>query len=157
MSGLGAWYCVCCWAHQGLSVLITYAQVFSCMYCWFLIFVFSAFCVLIFMYQEIIHGYVRDMSCEPSINVSWSTSALRVKLVLWNMFKPSSNFLTDRSKAVLLLWIHFVISVSCLSLSYCLVCFLQPCGHLLGKGWPLGSLVRHVYLRFCHFPIWCPG
>ena len=32
-----------------------------------------------------------------------------------NMFKPSSNFLTDRFKAVLLLWIHFVICVSCLS------------------------------------------
>ena len=24
---------------------------------------------------------------------------------------------------------------SCLSLPYCDVCFLQPCGHLLGKGW----------------------
>ena len=42
-----------------------------------------------------------------------------------NMFKPSSNFLTDCSKAVLLLWILFVICV--LSLSYCLVCF-SPAG-----------------------------
>ena len=39
---------------------------------------------------------------------------------------------TDRSKAVLLLWIIFVIYVSCLSCF--LVCSLQPCGHLLGKG-----------------------
>ena len=31
------------------------------------------------------------------------------------MFKLSSNILTDRSKAVLLLWILFVICVSCLS------------------------------------------
>ena len=30
-----------------------------------------------------------------------------------NMFKPSSNFLTGLSKAVLLLWIFFVIYVSC--------------------------------------------
>ena len=51
-----------------------------------------------------------------------------------NMLKPSSNFPTKRSKVVLLLWILFVIYVSCLSLSYCLVCSLQPCGHLLGKG-----------------------
>ena len=29
-----------------------------------------------------------------------------------NMFMPSSNFLTDRSKAVLLLWILFVTCVS---------------------------------------------
>ena len=36
---------------------------------------------------------------------------------------------------MLLLWILFVIYVSCLSC--CLVWSLQPCGHLLGNGWPL--------------------
>ena len=30
-----------------------------------------------------------------------------------------------------------------------------PCGHLLGKGWPLGSLVCDVFLCFCHFPCRC--
>ena len=49
------------------------------------------------------------------------------------MFKPSSNVLTDQFKVVLLLWIIFVICFSCLSLSYCRVCSLQPCGHLVGK------------------------
>ena len=39
----------------------------------------------------------------------------------------------DRSKAVLLFWIIFVACVSCLSFLCCLVCFLQPCGDLLGK------------------------
>ena len=34
---------------------------------------------------------------------------------------------------------------------------LQPCGQLLGKGWPLSSLVCYVLFSFCHFPIWCPG
>ena len=34
---------------------------------------------------------------------------------------------------------------------------LQLFGHLLGKGWPPGSLVCDVFLCFCHFPIWCPG
>ena len=42
-----------------------------------------------------------------------------------------SNFLTDCSKAVLLLWI-FVLFV--FVLAFCDVCFLQPCGHLSGKG-----------------------
>ena len=56
---------------------------------------------------------------------------------------------------VLLLWILFVIYVSCLSLLCCLVCSLQPSGHLLGKGWPLGSLVCDVFLCFCYFPISC--
>ena len=37
----------------------------------------------------------------------------KVRLVPSNMFIPSSYFLTDRSKAVLLLWILFVTCVSC--------------------------------------------
>ena len=59
---------------------------------------------------------------------------------------------TDRSHAVLLLWILFVIYVSRLSLLYCRVCSLQPCGRLLGKGLPLGSLVCNVSLCFVIFP-----
>ena len=38
--------------------------------------------------------------------------------------------------------------ICALSLPYCRVCFLQPCGHLLGKGWPLGSCVCDVFLCF---------
>ena len=34
--------------------------------------------------------------------------------------------------------------------------FWQPCGHLLGKGYPFGSLVCVVFMCFCHFPIWLP-
>ena len=45
----------------------------------------------------------------------------------------------------------------CLPLPYCHVCFLQPCGHLFKKRWPLGSLVCDVFLCFCHFLIWCFG
>ena len=45
---------------------------------------------------------------------------------------PVKNIFTDCSKAVLLLWIIFVVYVSCLSCFR--VCSLQPCGHLLGKG-----------------------
>ena len=37
------------------------------------------------------------------------------------------------------------------------VFLLQPSDHLLGKDWPLGSLVCDVFLCFCHFPMWCPG
>ena len=62
---------------------------------------------------------------------------------------------TDHSKAVLLLWIYFL-CLSCLH-----VCSLQPCGHLLGKGLPLGSHVCDVLLCFVTFPygilgqVWC--
>ena len=55
------------------------------------------------------------------------------------------NFLIDRSKVVLLLWIFFAICVSCMYVNF-LVCSLQPCGHLLGKGWPLGFHVCDVFL-----------
>ena len=67
----------------------------------------------------------------------------------------NNAFFTDRSKVVLLLWILFVIYISCLSCF--LVCSLQPCGHLLGKGWPLGSLVCDIFLCFSLFLKWCPG
>ena len=63
------------------------------------------------------------------------------------------SFFIDCSKEVLPLWILFVI----LCLSCCLICSLQPRGHLLGKSWPLGSLVCDVFLCFCHFSMWCPG
>ena len=47
------------------------------------------------------------------------------------------NF-TDRFKAVLLLWTIYVNSILfCYAFMH--VCLLMPSGHLLGKGWPLGS------------------
>ena len=56
-----------------------------------------------------------------------------------NWFKPSSKiFFTDPSKAELLLWIIYVISVL-FYYAFIHVCLLIPCGHLLGMGWPLGS------------------
>ena len=42
----------------------------------------------------------------------------------------------------------FFLCYLCFSLPYCLVCFLQPCGHLLGEGWPLGSLFLCVFVIF---------
>ena len=93
--------------------------------------------------------------------MSLYTSVLRVKLVPLNMFKPSS-ILTDCSKAVLLLWIHFVIgvclclcntvpSVPCSLVITCweradllvLLCVMVPCVFVtfpygvLGKVWYL--------------------
>ena len=57
-------------------------------------------------------------------------------------------------------WVHvgmpltsFVDLFLCPSLTYCLVCVYQPCGHLLGKDWPIGAYVFDVFLCFCHVPI----
>ena len=68
--------------------------------------------------------------CEPNSSVSRSTSELRMKLVLLNMLKPSSNSLPTVSFVDPFLLFTF----SCLSLLCCFVCSLQPCGHLLGNG-----------------------
>ena len=47
---------------------------------------------------------------------------------------PSSNFFTDRSKAVLLLWTIYVFLSCFLLYLRARVCLMIPRGHLLGKG-----------------------
>ena len=65
-------------------------------------------------------------------------------------------YLTDRSKAVLLLCILCVFSVLCLLCAFVHVCLYVPCGHLLGKGCLLGSCLwcLTVSLSLSH---WYPG
>ena len=78
--------------------------------------------------------------------ISWSYplfNKLLLKLQTSYIKMNLITFLTGGSKAVLLLWIFLWICILCLSAS-----FLQPCGHLLGKGWPLGCLVCDVFLFF---------
>ena len=58
---------------------------------------------------------------------------LRVRLVYrLTGLSPPVNTFTDRSKAVLLLLIIYVISVL-FYYAFMHVCLLMPCGHLLGK------------------------
>ena len=66
---------------------------------------------------------------------------------------PGKSIFTDRSKAVLILLVIFVIYVSCLSCFLNISCSLHPFGHLLGKGWPLGSLVCDFYCVFVTFRV----
>ena len=77
-----------------------------------------------------------------------------MRLVPLNMFKPSSNFFTDRPKAVLLLWILFVIYIQvCL----CNAVLSVPCSVEI-TCWESADLLTHLcvmFLDFCHFPIWC--
>ena len=90
----------------------------------------SPYSCLIFLYLDL---YV--LGDDASIRYFMRTKHLCVLMYIGikgevgtvNMFKPSSMF-TDRSKAVLLLWIF---NISCLSLLIRRVCSLQPC---TGKG-----------------------
>ena len=63
----------------------------------------------------------------------------RVRLAPLNRLSPPVKYFTDRSKAVLLLWIFYVFVLSCACYVFVRVCLFVLCGHLLGKGWPLGS------------------
>ena len=77
---------------------------------------------------------------------------------------PPVKYFTDRSKAVLLLWIFYVFLScvfyafvrACVCYVFVRVCLYVLCGHLLGKGWPLGSFLwcLTVSLSLSH---WYPG
>ena len=121
---IGASYFGCLSGPQGFTCWISFAPVFSPIYCWFLIFDLSHFYILIFVFWEMMHWLVRGLSCKPNIFASWSTSELRVRLAPWNRFKPSSKI--------------FLLTVP-RRFFFVRVCLLMPCGHLLGKDWPLGS------------------
>ena len=91
-------------------------------------------------------------SCKPNIYVSWSTSELRVRLAPLNRFKPSSKIFYWPFQG----GTSFV-DLLCFCSVLCLLCFVRVClyvlrGHLLGKGWPLGSRLWCL-LWVCHFPI----
>ena len=47
--------------------------------------------------------------------------------------------------------------ILCLSLPYCLLCFMQPCGHLLGNAILLGYPVFYVFMCILNFPLRYPG
>ena len=88
----------------------------------------------------------------PLCLVSWSTSELRVRLAPLNRFKPSSKiFYWPFQGGTSFVDLLCFCSVLCL-LCFVLVCLYVLCGHLLGKGWPLGSRLWCL-LWVCHFPI----
>ena len=83
--------------------------------------------------------------------MSWSTSELRVRLAPLNRFKPSSKIFywpfVPRQNFFCVSFMFFFCLVFAMSLL---------CGHLLGKGWPLGSRLwcLTVNLSLSH---WYPG
>ena len=90
--------------------------------------------------------------------MSYVIVLLRVRLVQSNIFKPSRNFLSDRCKVVILLWILFVICVS-----YHTVLSV-PCSHVV-TCWERADLLALLYVMFsCVFvtfpygvlgQVWC--
>ena len=77
---VGTWYFGCLWGPPGFTCWISFARVFSFIYCWVLIFASSPCYILICVFWEMMHWWVRGLSCNPNIYVSWSTSELWVRL-----------------------------------------------------------------------------
>ena len=77
-------------------------------------------------------------------------------LFVWfDPFYPSQYFFSQVMSGWLLLgWTGTKQDLMCLA---CHVFFLQSCGHLLGRSWPLDSLVCDVFLCLYHLPTLCPG
>ena len=76
----------------------------------------------------------------------------RVRLAPLNRFKPSSKiFYWPFQGGTSFVDLLCFCSVLCL-LCFVRVCLYVLCGHLLGKGWPLGSRLWCL-LWVCHFPI----
>ena len=54
--------------------------------------------------------------------------------IQFNLLLSPYPCFTDRSKAVLLLWIFYVFVLSCVSYVFVRICLYVLCGHLLGNG-----------------------
>ena len=90
--------------------------------------------------------------------MSWSTSELRVWLPVGaplNWFKPSSKIFYWPFQGGTS-FVDLLFFLSCVCYAFVRVCLYVPCGHLLGKGWPLGSRLwcLTVSLSLSH---WYPG
>ena len=74
---------------------------------------------------------------------------MQLNLAPWNWFKPSRlNSFTNLSKIICVI---YLLCLSCFR-----VCSLLPCGHLLGRGWSLGSCLwcLIVFLSLSHVVSW---
>ena len=102
--------------------------------------------------------YNAAMGSEPFrigfIYVSWSTSELRVRLARRKTgLSPPVKYFTDRSKAVLLLWIFYVFFSVLRLLCLCARLFICDRWSPAGKG--LTSWLSFVvsYCEFVTFPL----
>ena len=85
-----------------------------------------------------------------------STSELRMRLAPWNRFKSSSKIFLLTVPRRYFFCGSFMFFLSCVCYAFVHVCLFVPCGHLLGKSWPLGSRLWciTVSLALSH---WYPG
>ena len=156
---VGTWCFDCLSGSPGLTCWVSFAPVFrGFFYCWDHIFALSPCDIFWFICSRrwcidklgVFHANQISKCLDPYLNYGrgWRCETGLSPL-------PQVKVFTACSKAVLLLWIFYVI-LSCVCYAFVCVCFYVPCGHLFGKGWPLGSRLwcLTVSLSLSH---WYPG
>ena len=82
----------------------------------------------------------------------WSTSELRVRLAFRETgLNHQVKYFTDRRRCFFCG--SLMLFLSCFCYAFVHICLLMPCGHLLGKGLPLGSLLWCLIGILCQ--LWC--
>ena len=116
--------------------------------------------LLFFTFNSRYHGLNHGIKEDPFLNLIQKCMLPVSKFCFINFINISCYkviegiFLLTVPRALVLLWIIFVNCVSCLSCFH--VCSFLPCGHLLGKGCPLRSLVYDftVFLLLSQLMSW---
>ena len=149
---MGNWRFGCLSTPLGFTCWISFALVFSFIYCWVLIFALSPYYILIYMFWRHcietsggLHANQISVCFDPHLNKGWG----------WRhetSISPQVKYFTDRSKAVLLLWMFNVFSILCL-LCLCARMFICVLWSPAGKG--LVSLLSFVVsnCEFVTFPL----
>ena len=88
--------------------------------------------------------------------MSWSTSELRVRLVPLNRLKPCSKIFYWPFQGGYFFCGYFMFFLSWVCYAFVHVCLYVLCGHLLGKGWPLGSSLWSLTVSLS-LSQWYPG
>ena len=128
---------------------ISFSPISSIMYCWVILFALSPFYISIYMYLEMMHWLARSLTCKPNIYVSWSTSELRVRLVLWNQSKPSRKIflLTVPRRYFFCGSFVFLCLVFLMLLRLFIAALWSPAGKGLTSSW----LLLVIFIAFCYF------
>ena len=74
----------------------------------------------------------------------------------WGRFEPSSKIFLLTIPRRCFFCGSLMLFLSCFYYAFVLVCLLMPCGHQLGKGWPLGSRLWCLILKLS-LSHWYPG
>ena len=118
---------------------MSFALVFSCTYCWVLIFV----CLLLDLDLYVLGDDALISWCGGGGGAFMQTKHLWVLIHIWTKgevgaVKPSKIFLLTFPRRHFFCW-SFMLFLSCVCYAFVRICLLMPCGHLLEQDWLLGS------------------